>query len=106
MASRAPARPAARAAAPVSPPGEAVPVRVSSSWIVGGPSLRKIWELQDRLGKRYRGWAVDKDGMFAVDVLTTNDEEVRWDSPTVQRYTGQTLAEALDQAIVVARDGR
>ncbi len=52
--------------------------------------VRKINRIVDLVGQRYRGWARDIEGMFAVDVLVDGE---------VERYTGRTLLAALDATL-------
>lgn len=97
MASRAPADRGDRAAPAPQPPAPVPPARFSP-FTIGGSDLSKVWELERLLGPKYRGWAIDDDGLFAVDTMANMD-----DPSSVRRFTGWTLAEALDQAIVFAR---
>lgn len=52
--------------------------------------VRKVSQIIDLIGHRYRGWARDAEGLYAVDVLVEGE---------VARYTGRTLHAALDATL-------
>jgi hypothetical protein len=58
---------------------------------------RAIAWLEKHAAGRYQGWCIDRDGLFAVDIL-------RPGSDVCDRYRGETLEEALSKARAALRE--